>query len=81
MFHIVDFYIITLSFLQLPPTVAVWPVRESGRFPIKLHEKLKWATTLRIPLKPLLAIPHVTGWRSSRSSPAPIVSIEFCRYC
>ncbi len=30
-----------------------------GRFPIKLHEKLKRATTLRIPLKPLLAIPRV----------------------
>ena len=42
-------------------TLAVWPVRDCGRYPIKLHEKLKRATTLRIPLKPLLAIPRVIG--------------------
>jgi len=26
---------------------------------IKVQEKLEWATTLRIPMKPLLAIPRV----------------------
>lgn len=43
-------------------TVAVWPVRDCGRFPVKFHEKLKRTTTLRIPLKPLLAIPRVGCW-------------------
>ena len=41
------------------PTLTVWPVRDCGRFPIKVHEKLKRATYLRIPLKPLLATPCV----------------------
>jgi len=30
-------------------------------FPVQLHEKLKRATYLRIPLKPLFAIPRVMG--------------------
>ena len=41
--------------------MAVWPVWDYGRFPVKLHEKLKRVTTLRIPPKPLLAIPHVVA--------------------
>ena len=36
--------------------LTIWPVRDCGRFPIRLNEKLKRATNLRIPLKPLLAI-------------------------
>jgi hypothetical protein len=41
---------------------TIWPVRVCGRFTIKLHEKLKRATNLRIPLKPLLAMPRVGNW-------------------
>jgi hypothetical protein len=48
-----------MSFLKCPTTVAVWAVRDCGQLPVKLHEKLKRATNLRIPLKPLLAIPRV----------------------
>jgi len=48
-----------LCALNLAITLAVWPVRDCGRLPIKLHEKLKRATTLSKPLKPLLAIPRV----------------------
>lgn len=40
--------------------LSVCAVRDCGRFTIKLHEKLKRATNLRIPLKPLLAIPRVS---------------------
>ena len=54
--------VLWMCFLKCTTTMAVWPVRDCGRFPIKLQEKLKRVTTLRIPLNPLLAIPHVT-WR------------------
>jgi hypothetical protein len=37
----------------------VRPVRDCGRFLIKYQEKVKRITPLRLPLKPLLAIPHV----------------------
>ena len=57
-FLVVNFQCFSV-FLHLAVTVAVWPVRECGRFPIKLHKMLKRATTFRIPLKPLLAIPRV----------------------
>ena len=60
--NIICHYLIHEAFFGLRTTVAVWPVRDCGRFPIKLHEKLKRATTLRIPLKPLLAIPRVVRW-------------------
>ncbi len=30
--------------------LTIWPVRDCGRFPIMVHEKLKRATTFRIPL-------------------------------
>jgi hypothetical protein len=35
---------------------------KTGDCPINVHEKLKRATKLRIPLKPLLAIPRVSSW-------------------
>gem|GEM_PF-5262655 len=36
--------------------LTIWPIRDCGRFPIKIHERLKRAKNLRIALKPLLAI-------------------------
>jgi hypothetical protein len=57
--HSFFFKVLLVSFFYWRTTVAVWQVRDCGRFPIKLHEKLKRATTLRIPLKPLFAIPRV----------------------
>ena len=42
--------------------VAVWPVRDCGRFPIKVHEKLKRSTNLCKPLKTLLAIRFVCAF-------------------
>jgi len=41
--------------------LAGLPVRACGRFAIKVQEKFKLATILRIPLKPFLFIPRITG--------------------
>ena len=51
-----------LSFYTCCQRLTIWPVRDCGQFSIRLHEKLKRATNLRIPLKPLLAILCVTNW-------------------
>ena len=51
-----EHYLVVLIWLIM---TAVWPVRDFERFPVKLHEKLKWAKTFGITLKPLLAIPRV----------------------
>jgi hypothetical protein len=65
-----------LSLLHDAQRMTIWPVRDCGRFPVKLHEKLKRATNLRILLKPLLAILCVVRWFYSLS----IISLSICDF-
>ena len=47
--------------MLLLPTVGGMARKGCGRFPIKVQQMLKRATNLRIPLKPLMTIPRVSG--------------------
>ena len=51
------YFIVSMSIFKMSANVlTIWPVRDCGRFPVEVQEKLKRATSIRIPLKPLLAI-------------------------